>query len=512
MTSGPRDNNKPHAKKDATPKNETTSTNQTTGKKDSHQEKEDRMWGGRFAEQPDRGFYEFQRSFRVDRRLLAYELRASRAWARALERAGLLAAGEAKQIVAALDAVERMALEDPARVAASPAEDVHHFVERELIERLGPLGAKLHTGRSRNEQVITDLRLFLRDAAVETRRALAQLLGALAAQAESALGIPMPGMTHMQHAQPLLFSHFLLAHAEAFLRDAARVSAAAQASEECPLGSGALAGTAFPLDREAMARELGFSRVTVNSLDAVGQRDFVAEYLFALSMIATHLSRLAEDYVLFASAAYGWVILPDEFSTGSSLMPQKKNPDVWELIRGKTGRVTAALFSLLTTLKGLPSSYQRDLQEDKEALFSAHDDTLGMLRVAAGAVAATRANEPRLRRACEDPGLLATEAADFLVQRGMPFREAHEIVGKICLEGERTGKAWTQLPLETLRRFSALFDESLAAALTVEAALARRDVPGGTAPVRVRAAIAECRKQIEKLESAQESTERRRKP
>ena len=507
MTSGPRGKKKTPVNKD-TPRKDTR-----PGTKDAHQEKEDRMWGGRFAEQPDRGFYEFQRSFRFDHRLLPYELRASRAWARALERATLLAPDEANQIVAALDAVERMANDDPERVAASPAEDVHHFVERELIERLGPLGAKLHTGRSRNEQVITDFRLFLRDAAAETRRALAQLLRALAGQAESAFGVPMPGMTHMQHAQPLLFSHFLLAHAEAFLRDAARVSAAAQASEECPLGSGALAGTAFRLDREAIARELGFSRVTVNSLDAVGQRDFAAEYLFALSMIATHLSRMAEDYVLFASAAYGWVILPDEFSTGSSLMPQKKNPDVWELIRGKTGRVTAALFSLLTALKGLPSSYQRDLQEDKEALFAAHDDTLGMLRVAAGAVAATRANEQRLRQACEDPGLLATEAADFLVQRGVPFREAHEILGKICLEGERAGKAWTQLPLETLRRFSPLFDESLAAALTVEAALARRDVAGGTAPVRVRAALSECRKQIEKLESAQESAEgRRRKP
>jgi argininosuccinate lyase len=467
--------------------------------------KDERMWGGRFDRQPDRGFYEFQRSFRFDRRLLPYELRASRAWARALGRAGLLNADETNQIISALDAVERMTKDDPSRVAASPAEDVHHFVESELIERLGPLGAKLHTGRSRNEQVVTGLRLFLRDAAAETRRALAQLLRALAGQAESNFGVPMPGMTHMQYAQPLLFSHFLLAHAEGFLRDAARLSVAAQASEECPLGSGALSGTAFPLNREAVAHELGFASVTGNSLDAVGQRDFVAEYLFTLAMIATHLSRLAEDYVLFASTAYGWVILPDEFSTGSSLMPQKKNPDVWELIRGKTGRVTAALFSLLTALKGLPSSYQRDLQEDKEPLFAAHDETLGMLGVAAGAVAATRVNGERLRRACEDPGLLATEAADFLVKRGMPFRAAHEIVGKICLEAEQSGKLWTELPLETLRRFSPLFDESLAMALTVEAALARRDVPGGTAPGRVRAALAECRKQIEKLESALDS-------
>ncbi len=465
-------------------------------------EKNSRMWGGRFESEPDGGFYEFQRSFRFDRRLLPYELAASRAWARALGRAGLVTGDEARQLVAALDAIERLARENPAWVTASAAEDVHHFVEMQVIARLGPLGAKLHTGRSRNEQVVTDLRMFLRDAAAETRRALAQLTRALAGQAERTLGVPMPGMTHMQHAQPILVSHFFLAHVEAFLRDAARVLAAAAASDECPLGSGALAGTAFPIDRETLARELGFSRVTANSLDAVGQRDSVAEFLFALSMVATHLSRLAEDFILFASADYAWLILPDEFSTGSSLMPQKKNPDAWELIRGKCGRVTAALFSLLTALKGLPSSYQRDLQEDKEPLFAAYDEALAMLRVAAGAVAKTRVNEARLRAACTDPGLLATEAADFLVRRGVPFREAHEIVGKVCLEGERTGRPWTKFPIETLRGFSPLFDESLAAALTVEAALARRDVPGGTAPSRVRAALADCLARLEKFATA----------
>jgi argininosuccinate lyase len=467
-----------------------------------HDKKDDRMWGGRFELEPDRGFYDFQRSFRFDRRLLPYELAASRAWARGLERAGLLAAGESQQLTDALDAVERLAKENPGWVAASPAEDVHHFVEMQVIARLGPLGAKLHTGRSRNEQVVTDFRLFLRDAAAASRYALAQLVRALADQAEKVFDLPMPGMTHMQHAQPLLVSHFLLAHAEAFLRDAARVEFAAAACDECPLGSGALAGTAFPIDRNALAKELGFSRITVNSVDAVGQRDFAAEVLFALTMIATHLSRLAEDFVIFASAAYSWVILPDEFSTGSSLMPQKKNPDAWELIRGKAGRINSALFSLLATLKGVPSSYQRDLQEDKEPVFAAHDETLAMLRVAAGAIGATRWNESRLRKACEDPGLLATEAADFLVRRGVPFREAHEIVGKICLEGEKTGTPWTQLPLTTLRKFSPQFDETLSGALNVEAALARRAVPGGTAPDAVRAALADCRARLAALESA----------
>jgi argininosuccinate lyase len=459
------------------------------------------MWGGRFEREPERGFYEFQRSFHFDNRLLVYELAASRAWARGLERAGLLSADESKQLIGALEAIERLAKENPGWVLSSPAEDVHHFVEMQVVARLGPLGAKLHTGRSRNEQVVTDFRMFLRDAAGETRRALAQLVRALVERAERNFGVVMPGMTHLQHAQPLLVSHFFLAHAEAFLRDTARVEGAAVVLDECPLGSGALAGTAFSIDREATARELGFARVTSNSLDAVGQRDFAADYLFALAMIATHLSRLAADFILFASAEFGWVVLPDEFSTGSSLMPQKKNPDAWELIRGKTGRVTGALFSLLTALKGLASGYQRDLQEDKKALFTAHDETMEMLGVAAGAIAATRVNEVRLREACSHPGLLATEAADFLARRGVPFREAHEIVGRICLEAERTGTPWTQLPLETLRRFSPYFDESLGAALTVEAALARRDVTGGTAPNRVRAALARCRERLAKLEA-----------
>jgi argininosuccinate lyase len=457
------------------------------------------MWGGRFELPPNGEFYEFQRSLRFDARLLPYELASGRAWARALAGAGLLSAGDAQQIVAALESIGRLAIENPAWVVSSPAEDVHHFVEMQLVARLGELGARLHTGRSRNELVVCDSRMYVRDAAGEAQRSVARLVDVLLGQAERVMGLPMPGMTHFQPAQPILVSHFLHAHAEAFLRDAAQLASASASCKECPLGSGALAGTAFPIDREALAKELGFARVTPNSLDAVGQRDFAAEYLFALAMIATHLSRLAADVVLFSSAAFGWVILPDEFSTGSSLMPQKKNPDAWELIRGKTSRVTGALFSLLSTLKGLPSSYQRDLQEDKEPLFAAHDETMAMLRIAAGAAAAMRFNETRLRQAAADPALLSTEAADYLVRRGVPFRMAHEITGKICLEAERRGVPWTELPLETLRGFSPLFEEDLRAALTVEAALGRRDVPGGTAPQRVRAALADCRTRLANL-------------
>src|SRR4029077_10047006 len=280
---------------------------------------------------------------------------------------------------------------------ASNAEDVHHFAESALIEKLGSLGAKLHTGRSRNEMVATEFRMYVKDAALEIQQAITALAHATAGQAEKNMNVPMPGTTHMQHAQPLLLSHCLRAHGEACVRDVERLKAASATADFCPLGSGALAGCAFPLDRKALARDLGFSRISANSLDAVSDRDFALETLFALSTVAMHLSRLSEDMVLFASPEFGFVKLPDEYSTGSSLMPQKKNPDAWELIRGKTGRIYGSLVALLTTCKGLPSSYQRDLQEDKEPLFEAHDQVLAMVRIAAATLAATGFNESRLR-------------------------------------------------------------------------------------------------------------------
>ena len=311
----------------------------------------------------------------------------------------------------------------------------------------------------------------------------------------------MAGMTHMQHAQPILLSHFLMAHAEAFSRDLTRLHNAAASADACPMGSGALAGCSFAIDREAIARELGFSRITANSLDAVSDRDFALDYLFALAGIATHLSRLAEDFVLFASQEFSYAILPDEYSTGSSLMPQKKNPDAWELLRGKTGRITGALFSLFTTLKGLPSSYQRDLQEDKEALFAAHDQLASMVHVAAGAVSAMRFNEGRLAAAAANPALLATEAADYLVKKGIPFRQAHDLVGKLLREAERQAKPWTQLPLEDFRRISPAFDADVANALQLAAAMQSKNVPGGTAENSVRAAISQLEQKLKSLEN-----------
>jgi argininosuccinate lyase len=459
-----------------------------------------KMWGGRFDRPPNASFYEFERSWHFDRRLLPQEFALDRAWARAISLAGILSREEGQQIVAALDELERRAGSDPAWLDNSKAEDVHHFVEAALIEKLGPLGAKLHTGRSRNEMVVTEFRMFVKEAAHQIRRPLASLLRAFAAQAEANLRIPMPGSTHMQHAQPLLVSHWLLAHGESFHRDAERIAAAAARADHCPLGSGALAGCAFPLDRKALARDLGFSRVTANSLDAVSDRDFALEYISALSFLAMHLSRLAEDMVLFASPEFAYIQLPDEFSTGSSLMPQKKNPDAWELIRGKTGRIYGALFALLTICKGLPSSYQRDLQEDKEALFGAHDQALAMVQIAGKTLAATRFRQERLREAAQDPALVATEVADYLVTFGVPFREAHEIVGKVLRAAESEGKSIREMPIERLKEFSPAFGRDLGTVLTLESALARRATAGGTAPGAVRAALDDFKQRLIKLE------------
>ena len=467
------------------------------------QKKEQKMWGGRFEKGPDASFYEFERSWQFDRRLLPQELALDRAWARAIAAAGILSDEECAQIVRALDEIERRARSEPAWLDASNAEDVHHFAESALIEKLGPIGAKLHTGRSRNEMVATEFRMYVKDAALEIQRAIAALARGTAGQADKNMGVPMPGTTHMQHAQPLLLSHWLLAHGEAFVRDAERLKAAAARADLCPLGSGALAGCAFPLDRKALARDLGFAGITANSLDAVSDRDFALEFLFALSTLAMHLSRLAEDMVLFATPEFGFIELPDEFSTGSSLMPQKKNPDAWELIRGKTGRIYGSLFALLTTFKGLPSSYQRDLQEDKEAVFAAHDQALAMTQIAAATLAATKFNETRLREAAQDPALVATELADYLVACGVPFREAHQVVGKVLRAAEQEGKSIREMPIERLKEFSPAFGRDLSTVLTLESALARRAVAGGTAPAAVRAALGEFKARLEKIEEGQ---------
>lgn len=462
--------------------------------------KDDRLWGGRFEREPNAQFDAFQRSFAFDRRLLPYEIAVDRAWAKALEPIGIFTAAEVKQTLAALDKIAHRAKTDPAWVDSFGAntEDVHHFVEKALVEELGPLGWKLHTGRSRNELIATDFRLFVIDAAAEIQRGLEALMNSFLLQARANINLPMAGMTHMQHAQPILLSHFLLAHAEAFTRDITRIHNAAASADACPMGSGALAGNSFAIDRHAIARELGFSRITTNSLDAVSDRDFALDYLFALVGIATHLSRLAEDFVIFASQEFSYVILPDEYSTGSSLMPQKKNPDAWELLRGKSGRITGALVGLLTTLKGLPASYQRDLQEDKEALFAAHDQIEDMVWIAMGALTATKFNADRLRAAASNPVLFATDAADYLVRKGVPFRQAHDLVGSVLREAERQGKPWTKLSLEDVQKISPVFQKDFLEGPSVEDVIANKIVPGGTAPESVRAAIADLEARLNK--------------
>jgi len=461
--------------------------------------KDDRLWGGRFEREPDKAFDAFQRSFSFDRRLLPYEFAVDRAWAKALQKVGILTEIEVRDTLIALQSISDELNADPTFLEGSTAEDVHHFVESALVHELGALGWKLHTGRSRNELVATDFRLFIMDVAASLQRQLGEFLIAILEQAKTNFGVPMAGMTHMQHAQPILLSHFLLAHAEAFSRDVTRLQHAADSADACPMGSGALAGNSFGVDRNAIARDLGFSRITANSLDAVSDRDFALDYLFALTGIATHLSRLAEDFVIFASQEFGYVILPDEYSTGSSLMPQKKNPDAWELIRGKTGRITGALLGLLTTLKGLPTGYQRDLQEDKEGLFAAHDQVAAMLAIATGAVTATKFYADRLRAAASNPVLFATDAADYLVHKGLPFRQAHDQIGEVLREAERQGKPWTQLSLEDLKKISPLFEQDFLAAPSVETSIATKAVPGGTAPEQVRSAIAELQKRVTNL-------------
>ena len=463
--------------------------------------KDDRLWGGRFDKAPDERFDAFQNSFAFDCRLLPYELAVDHAWAKALLGCGILSETEVQQTIVALEKIAARAESDPVWLADSNAEDVHHFVEKALVEELGPLGWKLHTGRSRNELVATDFRLFVMEAATEIRSALVALIRAFLTQAKATLKVPMAGMTHMQHAQPILLAHFLEAHAQAFARDISRLQTAAASADFCPMGSGALAGCAFAVDRSALAHDLGFSQITANSLDAVSDRDFALDYLFALSGIATHLSRLAEDFVLFASQEFSYAILPDEYSTGSSLMPQKKNPDSWELLRGKTGRITGALFGLFSTLKGLPSSYQRDLQEDKEALFAAHDQVSDMLAVAAGAIAKTKFRENRMRAAASNPGLLATDAADYLVRRGVPFRQAHDLVGQVLREAEKQDRPWIQLSKADLEKISPQFGEDFLASLSLQNALDSKSVPGGTSEGSVRAAISQLEEFLERLEN-----------
>ncbi|MCS6800372.1 MAG: argininosuccinate lyase [Chloroflexota bacterium] len=454
----------------------------------------EKLWGGRFSKETDATVEAFTASIEVDRRLARYDIAGSIAHARMLAAQGIIPAAEADQIVAGLEQIAGE-IERGEFIWRADREDVHLNIEARLAELIGAPAGRLHTARSRNDQVALDLRLWLRDTIAETIRAIVRFAAALVDQAERHLGVMMPGYTHLQRAQPILFSHHLLAYVEMLRRDVGRFQDCWTRADELPLGSGALAGVPYPLDRARVARELGFSRITRNSLDAVSDRDFAVEFAAAAALLMAHLSRFAEEVVLWTSAEFGFITLDDAFATGSSIMPQKKNPDVAELVRGKTGRVYGDLIALLTILKGLPLSYNRDLQEDKPPLFDAADTLLACLEVFRGLVTTWTVNADRMAAAISDD-VLATDFADYLVRKGMPFRQAHEVAGRLVRLAEERGVSLRALTPDDLRQQSPLFGDDIAG-IDAAASVAGRAVPGGTAPVQVAAALAEARRWIE---------------
>jgi argininosuccinate lyase len=458
-----------------------------------------KMWSGRFHQSLDPQFEHWQRSFDFDRRLLRYELAASAAHARALKNAGVLSADELISILEGLQKTGEEAVASKGLVDDAEAEDVHHFVEKQLVARIGDVGYKLHSGRSRNEQIATDLRLYVRAAIDQLRTELAELCSVLAERAEQAGTAAMPAYTHLQHAEPVLIGHWLLAYVEMFIRDADRLADCRRRMNVCPLGSGAVAGATLPLDRPFMAQGLDFSGPTANSIDATSDRDFALEFVNALSFVSLHLSRWAEEMIIFSVQEFGFVKLPEAYSTGSSAMPQKKNPDLLELVRGKTGRVIGNATALAVTLKGLPLAYNKDLQETQEPLFAATDTVLSLLPLVAGWMAAVEFDEPRMRDAAQSGFMNAWAAATYLVKRGVPSRLAHEQIGKavkLCLE--KTCEL-QDLPLEELRAINPEFGENFYECLRLEAVLAMHDVVGGTAPNRVRQAVVAARQKIQTL-------------
>ncbi len=466
-----------------------------------------RLWGGRFESGPADALTRLSVSVQFDWRLAPYDLLASRAHARVLHRAGLLTDDELARMLGALDDLDEACKSGAFRPMVAD-EDVHTALERGLLERLGTLGGKLRAGRSRNDQIATDLRLYLRDHVRHIVSRLVELETALMSQAEQHADTAAPGMTHLQHAQPVSFGHQLLAHVHPLARDVDRLRDWDRRAAISPLGAGALAGSSLPLDPETVARELGFAGAATNSMDAVADRDFAAEFLFCAALIGVHLSRLGEEIVLWASQEFRWVAMDDAYSTGSSIMPQKKNPDVAELARGKSGRLIGDLTALLTTLKGLPLTYNRDLQEDKEPVFDAVDTLLLVLPAMAGLVATMRVNTARLEATAPDGFALATDLAELLVRRGVPFREAHEAVGHLVVWCQVNDKDLGDLTDEELAKVSPHFAPGPAASgtgdvpdvrgvLNVPGALAARKAQGGTAPSRVREQLAALRDTVD---------------
>ena len=450
------------------------------------------LWGGRFEDTTDGLMRRFGDSIGFDRRMYGADVRGSMAYAGALARAGLITTGEHDQLVAGLEQVR--AEFDAGDFQIEPGdEDIHTAVERRLTELVGPVAGKLHTGRSRNDQVTTDLRLYLLDEMASLRETLVGLQGAIVEKAEAHLDVIMPGYTHLQPAQPLLFSHWLLSFFWKFQRDRERLADAARRTSVLPLGSGALAGNPFNIDRRALAAELGFVGVSENSIDAVEDRDYVVELLAWAALVQVHLSCLAEDLILWASREFGFVEVDDAYSTGSSLMPQKRNPDALELMRGKSGRIVGHLVGLLTMLKGLPSAYDKDLQEDKEAIFDAIDTLKIELPIAAGVIRTLKVNGARMAAALDD-GMLATDLADYLVRKGVPFRESHHLVGQAVRRAEELGVPLKALELAEYQAIHPAFAEDVYEVFDFWRSVEARETEGGTAPVAVHAQIERAKK------------------
>jgi argininosuccinate lyase len=454
-----------------------------------------RLWGGRFESGPAEALARLSVSVQFDWRLAPYDLLASAAHARVLHKAGLLTDVELSRMAGALDELGRACRSGRFRPSAAD-EDVHTALERGLLERVGSLGGKLRAGRSRNDQVATDLRLYLRDHARIITARLTELELSLIGQAERHAGTPAPGMTHLQHAQPVLLAHQLLAHVQAFARDASRLRDWDARASVSPLGAGALAGSSLPLDPDAVAAELGFASAADNSMDAVSDRDFAAEFCFIAALLGVHLSRLGEEVVLWSTHEFGWAEIDDAYATGSSIMPQKKNPDVAELARGKAGRLIGGLTGLLTTLKGLPLSYNRDLQEDKEPVFDAVDTLLTVLPAMAGLIGTLRFHTERLALTAAAGHALATDLAELLVRRGTPFREAHEVVGHLVVWCQVNDCELADVSDENLAKVSPLLTPDVREVLTVPGAIAARAGRGGTAPDRVAEQLARLRQDV----------------
>ncbi len=467
-----------------------------------------KMWSGRFRQPLDPEFEKWQRSFPYDQRLLPFELAASRAHANALEHAGVLSSEELSEIVKALGEIGRRAESEPEFLNDPEAEDVHHFVEKQLAALIGPTGYKLHTGRSRNEQIATDLRLFVRQSIDTLQNLLADWIEAILARAEAACSVApplvMPAYTHLQPAEPVLVAHWLLAYVEMFLRDAHRLADCRKRTNLCPLGSGAVAGATLTLNRQAMAAELGFDGPTANSMDATSDRDFAIEFADALSLLALHLSRWAEEMILFSTPAYGFVELPELYSTGSSAMPQKKNPDLLELVRGKTARVMGCATTLQTLVKGLPLAYNKDMQESQEPLFDASDTVIGMLPLVTGFMNTVEFNETKMNQAAQTGFMNAWAAAAYLVERGVPSRLAHEAVGKAVQLAVERGCELQKLPLADLQAIHASFDAAFPSCLGLTEVLGLHDVPGGTAPRHVKRALQNARERVGWLRSPEQ--------